>query len=479
MAAVCFAYLSDLPALDRGHAIMDYFPWCRWFTRGWTLQELIAAKNLEFYDQNWNLKGDKTSLRQHLSDITNIDIEVLENSDLISTIPVAKRMSWAAERHTKRVEDISYCLFGLFDVNLPLIYGEGSKAFIRLQEAIAAENNDMSLFAWTSQGSDEALRGLFARSPSEFHECGSLCRVPDPLGPGTEFALTNRGVRINTHLSRGQGGYRMNLHCRHSFQHDVTLLGIHLLRTAHGYLRERSNELASYSYADPRATEENAVYIPKIISTTESHALSLGLSRRFAINVINVSSFTCDVQKRPEHLWDEYTNTFITEGNERFSGVLDITVVGKREDPKGSGLWRLSSRYALVFGLGKRAVGAKSEENKGRDIPRPWVSIYSYDGKDEISRTLSDEHEHGFPNVLTGVSEDLRRRASSGTMSRSDLSTPLNWHRATNKGHQKLLDKYYMLCLHASTVVRENRGSDPIMYEVIFKIERESRTNVK
>lgn len=149
-SAVCFAFLSDLePERDFGDDENLLGPpglsKCRWFTRGWTLQELIAPKRVEFYDRNWQIRGTRSSLQQELSLITLIDVDIIGDSNLLSTIPVGRRMSWAADRQTTRVEDRAYSLLGIFDVSLPLIYGEGPKAFIRLQEEIIKQHNDLSL----------------------------------------------------------------------------------------------------------------------------------------------------------------------------------------------------------------------------------------------------------------------------------------------------------------------------------------------
>ncbi|KAE8450822.1 hypothetical protein EG329_005735 [Mollisiaceae sp. DMI_Dod_QoI] len=130
-AEVCFAYLTDLPA-GEGTA-----------TRG----DLNGQRSVEFYDKDWNLRGSKGTLESILFDITRILPKVLRDSSTLPEFPLGQRMSWASDRHTERVEDLAYCLFGIFDVHLPLIYGEGTKAFIRLQEAIAQDSNDLSLFA--------------------------------------------------------------------------------------------------------------------------------------------------------------------------------------------------------------------------------------------------------------------------------------------------------------------------------------------
>ncbi|CAG9988231.1 unnamed protein product [Clonostachys byssicola] len=141
----------------------------RWFTRGWTLQELIAPKKVEFYDTEWNYIGEKHEMASEIRDITGIDKFVIQGSPL-EQVSVAKKMSWAAHRETRRKEDIAYCLFGIFGVNMPLVYGEGSKAFLRLQEEILRRSDDQTIFAWRSLESQKSreVRGLFASSPREF-----------------------------------------------------------------------------------------------------------------------------------------------------------------------------------------------------------------------------------------------------------------------------------------------------------------------
>jgi len=95
----------------------------RWFARGWTLQELIAPDVVEFYDADWSEIGTKSSLRAQIASITGIDSAVLEGERSPHTYSVAERMAWASARSTTRVEDRAYSLFGIFDVNMPLIYG--------------------------------------------------------------------------------------------------------------------------------------------------------------------------------------------------------------------------------------------------------------------------------------------------------------------------------------------------------------------
>jgi len=170
MSTVCYAYLADVtPESDESG-----FCASRWFTRGWTLQELIAPPVVAFYSSDWQLLGFKSQRTRLLSQITGIDTSILTGGD-ISQISVARKMSWAADRQTRRVEDVAYSLLGIFSVNMPLIYGEGKKAFIRLQEEIIKATDDQSIFAWTippPDHQDDVFYGLLAESPAAFRETG-------------------------------------------------------------------------------------------------------------------------------------------------------------------------------------------------------------------------------------------------------------------------------------------------------------------
>lgn len=173
-AGGCYVYLSDLPGPQPSS--LESLPKCRWLTRGWTLQELIAPPNVRFYSQSWEFCFTKAEKCQELSQITSIDQRVLRGQMLPSACSMAQRMSWASKRHTTRPEDMAYCLLGLFDINMPMLYGEGGqKAFIRLQQEILKGPFDESLFAWTSRHNKPfTYRGLLARHPREFEFSGHL-----------------------------------------------------------------------------------------------------------------------------------------------------------------------------------------------------------------------------------------------------------------------------------------------------------------
>ena len=141
----CYAFLADVPTDEDYYGERSAFRNSRWFTRGWTLQELLAPSTVEFYGQDWHEIGTKSSLRGVLSETTGIDEEILLNGNF-EDASVAKKMSWASKRRTTRVEDIAYSLLGIFGVNMPTLYGEGRHAFTRLQHMIMQSSNDHTIF---------------------------------------------------------------------------------------------------------------------------------------------------------------------------------------------------------------------------------------------------------------------------------------------------------------------------------------------
>ncbi|CAK7241248.1 MAG: hypothetical protein STHCBS139747_002708 [Sporothrix thermara] len=245
-AAVCFVYLADLNAQwcdksgdgsvpmtngigeENGVDVHARMRACAWFRRGWTLQELLAPATIEFYDARWKLVGTKTDLAPLLADITRIPEPAIRGQEPVSRYSAAQIMAWASPRVTRKVEDEAYCLLGLFDVYMPLIYGEGKRAFQRLQEEILKRTTDLTLFAWVpadeaavldietaqsvsslspsqsqSQSQSQspprtsAYMPLLASTPAQFAHCHGLSYFRND---DTEFAVTNRGLRISTYL---------------------------------------------------------------------------------------------------------------------------------------------------------------------------------------------------------------------------------------------------------------------------------------
>ncbi|KAM6513508.1 hypothetical protein FALCPG4_015916 [Fusarium falciforme] len=228
-AQVCYVYLQDVLWCADTETISERLYPSRWFTRGWTLQELIAPLKVQFYSTDWKKIGTKDGLCGLLSSITGIDEHILRGGKL-DDVSVARRMSWASGRNTSRTEDTAYCLLGIFDVNIPLIYGEGHKAFQRLQEAIMNATHDHSLFAWgrivtcpaelidrsqqlgttsipwKAPHQRQPLLGLFAESPADFKDSAEISPVDHGYAhhhsrryPPT---MVNKGVLINLVIYR-------------------------------------------------------------------------------------------------------------------------------------------------------------------------------------------------------------------------------------------------------------------------------------
>lgn len=206
---------------------------CRWFTRCWTLQELIAPERVKFYDMGWAFRFTKAEAAEKLARITGIDIDVLRlggrpgvaGRAVLDAASVAQKMSWAAGRHSTRIEDVAYSLLGLFGINMPLLYGEEEKAFLRLQAEIVSSCPDTTILAWvlaakedrpdeieesSGIGGDEEVdgdilaspfSGVMASSPGLFCACGRTKRLLDQSS--FDFSMSNRGIKL-----RAQFGLR-------------------------------------------------------------------------------------------------------------------------------------------------------------------------------------------------------------------------------------------------------------------------------
>ena len=347
-ADVCYTFLVDLaphdPLVegddeDGAQKPSAAFANSRWFTRGWTLQELIAPKTVRFYDNAWVLRGTKKSLAPLISTITRIEEPVLRGTIDISMLPIARRMAWAAGRTTTRAEDMAYCLLGIFDVNMPMMYGERRKAFIRLQEAIMHESNDTSLFAWQAKPGGLAFRGILAESPAEFSEAGGIENGSDTRFD-TEFSITNKGVRMNINTWNADGKQIFPLKCRLGGKPVAIRLHQH---GAGVYARAKPDSLLIQS--DDEEWKIHGVSIswgqtpPLYISKTVSPALSvsLGLAHKYGIHLRGGFHFSDTIRTtksdsqgsgivrvtwvHPSDQWDSARGLFLTGSGENFTGV--------------------------------------------------------------------------------------------------------------------------------------------------------------
>lgn len=150
-AVKCYVYLTDVSTqealdVDMSKELPPYswelaFRHSRWFTRGWTLQELLAPSCVEFFSAQGRRLGDKESLEQWIHEITGIPIQALRG-DPLDEFSIAERLSWQENRRTGRKEDKAYCLLGIFNIFMPHLYGEGDHAFARLQAELDKKHTE-------------------------------------------------------------------------------------------------------------------------------------------------------------------------------------------------------------------------------------------------------------------------------------------------------------------------------------------------
>lgn len=175
-----------------------------------TLQELIAPSEVFFYGSAWNALGSSRDLFRTIATYSNIHATLLSGETPLEDFSIAQRMSWAAFRRTSRVEDIAYCLLGIFDVNMPLLYGEREKAFSRLQEEIIRSTTDQSVFAWHSYPNTSSTKYLWdvspllARSPDDFRHGGDIVYVDDFLDRSAAL-INQRGLQATLSVVQVNG----------------------------------------------------------------------------------------------------------------------------------------------------------------------------------------------------------------------------------------------------------------------------------
>ena len=196
----CIAYLNDVSLVSSYSEIKTSLKASEWFTRGWTLQELLFSFEILFCCKTWDVLGQGRPLEKTdplITEITGIPRECLKTPAAARRRSVAQRLSWAASRQTTRVEDEAYCLLGLLDVNMPLLYGEGSRAFTRLQEEVIRRSDDETIFAWRTPGIAwwGSGLGILARGHCYFKDCGDL--VSQRFSKRKPYRITNRGLEFD------------------------------------------------------------------------------------------------------------------------------------------------------------------------------------------------------------------------------------------------------------------------------------------
>jgi hypothetical protein len=314
----CYAYLPDVSI--EGFISKDQsFQKSRWFTRGWTLQELIAPSDVLFYSEEWKLIGAKSNLIECLRDITKIDEQVLRGAHP-SICSIASRMSWAAGRSTTRIEDTAYSLLGIFDINMPMLYGEGERSFIRLQEELLRTSDDQSLFAWESDNpSHHPYTGLLASSPA----CFANSREISSLGffnQSESSSMTSKGIHAKFYLRPDgtEGGvYRAFLECKHNksgCQPAIDLQHISTFRYGSQYIRIKGNTLHTDASIDRfDGGNYNVVYVrqnlfrPLQVSRIENYANGVDDIEWFCIRGTTNFQFSEPIA---HFLWNQHIGLF-------------------------------------------------------------------------------------------------------------------------------------------------------------------------
>jgi hypothetical protein len=338
-ADVCYVKLSDID-LDNvaANSVAYSIASCRWFTRGWCLQELLAPSELLFYDRNDRFIGSKRTLRRPISKITRICEEVLEDASCLYAVPVARRMSWASGRKTTRVEDIAYSLLGIFDVHMPMLYGEGKHAFIRLQEEIIKKSNDLTIFAWRADGEKNAFLDMFASSPMYFHRCNDIS--DNPFGhrvlSRSLFSVTNRGLQftstdiavIKSLTHKEDPDYILPLNCYITEQNRRTWIYLLLKKIGPGmFVKAKVCEdwdISALELDRPWTIEKEIFVVRKV---TPDLCLSIESSHRssFELRTSKVKLTSFSIQGlEPREAWDTPRSRFLTQGDPSFVGYLKI-----------------------------------------------------------------------------------------------------------------------------------------------------------
>ena len=375
---ICYTYLADYDASDPDAEMSQ----SRWFTRGWTLQELIAPARVHFYDKSWNSIGTKDELSPQLSLITGIGQEVLLASkrrhleESLNEVPIARRMSWAAKRETTRIEDTAYCLLGIFGINFPLLYGEGERAFTRLQEEIVKNSNDLSLLAWLSPKDEtstniDRICGIFASHPREFQASDKLTLTND-VRFIPDFTMTNKGLKIHTllHFDPSEELHVLELNCQGVARPQQSppreVIAIYLKHQgASVFARAKPYRFASMDLHSGY-TDNRSLFLSKSIIPSIASSLQRVHYRSFHVPVFN-DAYHDFVAAKPEAFWDSANEMFITTGLQDFVGCHEYSCEEEAQRKGGEFvIERYRQRFSVVFGF-------------GYGFNTPWVRIVTSD----------------------------------------------------------------------------------------------------
>ncbi|RYP55894.1 hypothetical protein DL771_012270 [Monosporascus sp. 5C6A] len=317
---------------------------CRWFTRGWTLQELIAPPTVEFFDSNWIHFGNRNELGDLLTSLTRIDKRIFETTyqerdimSILSKMTIAKKMSWAQNRQTAKTEDIAYSLLGIFGVNMAMTYGEESKAFIRLQKEILARYNDLSIFAWTANPTRNysivpEFRGILAHSPAEFANAGSFEPSRNAIA-NPDFTLTNNGLKISAQLRNIPNSkylfLSLNCYDKSEGQHNIQGITLQLIGF-NKYKRTNPSCLAIELNSWPLQPRKD-FFISCDDTDADTGHLDRSENQSFVFDLKGLEYYE-KIRVSHDMAWDDSTTTFNTHGLSTFNACVWFRTRGRASE---------------------------------------------------------------------------------------------------------------------------------------------------
>ena len=413
-ASVCIVHLSDLSpegASSNGStdsaALEKSLSGSRWFTRCWTLQDLVASRRVEFYDRNWNLRVVKSSMSSRpslemLTRVSGVDTDVLANRNALWDVSLGRRLSWAARRRSRRPEDAAYALMGICGVGGRLTprYGEGRRcAFHRLQGKILKTTSDMSILAWSRQertevsSSDEndgkqqqqpPFSGILADSPAEFSHFACNPAWTTPFKSSSELGFNNRGLCVQGSVFVVVGNHPSGTRRKVAFVLDDSPLNpaqvAILLNEIEPGLFVRSNPETLCHWLRRKDG----------IKLTERICIGLHVGGREARRMLAEQKGCC---------WRPASSEFFLE--DAFHSNNLIPALSKRRMSKRGADEMLASGHNDQIDIGYSSDGASSISSSSSSTDSVEDDVLLFDSLPEKPELLDDGHP--FHSVLAGL----------------------------------------------------------------------------
>jgi hypothetical protein len=378
--------------------VRDAFKRCDWFSRGWTLQEMLASRRVYFYSSTWTFLGDLNYLADVVASITRIHKPALTKQRQLRSYSVAQRFSWAAGRLTTKSEDRAYSMLGLFDINMPIIYGEGNKAFRRLQEEIIRTCPDSSIFAFdlpmyylahtgdrtrhkTLAAQHQGPDGIYAEQGHAFHDRATHALMSSAWrGSNTLLAETPDAFERSGNVTQVPGDQSCRFH----------IVGREMIFNAQRlgmlYMHEAEHVVLSCGFEGDRTKYMYLELIPFGTETKESYIVR-PTGRRLNIRQLDVSAFRASSPAPCSVLLDPDGPTVPEHGRNRASTII---IHGHLEKGGGSG------RLIKCINLLHASNGISWNASQGAlQIPHRRASVRdSIIGHATMRISLCDSVEH-------------------------------------------------------------------------------------